>query len=201
MWSVNGYSCSALQCLLTIHPLLITSQAAVLAGFPENLHAVLCLAENSVDSRSTRPDDVITLYSGKTVEVNNTDAEGRLVLGDGTAYACKHLGPDIIIDLATLTGAQSYATGLRHAGVLANTAALEAFLVAAGKRSGDLCFPLLYCPELLGVAPMFPSEVADMKNSTRDRSNAPSSGAGHFIEEHLCSSGSKPAWAHIDIAA
>jgi probable aminopeptidase NPEPL1 len=68
--------------------------------------AVLCLAENSVGPAATRPDDVITLYSGKTVEVNNTDAEGRLVLGDGVAYAVRHLRPTVILDMATLTGAQ-----------------------------------------------------------------------------------------------
>ncbi len=75
-------------------------------GFCENLHAVFCLAENSVASNATRPDDIHTLYSGKTVEINNTDAEGRLVLGDGVAYARKVLKADWILDMATLTGAQ-----------------------------------------------------------------------------------------------
>ena len=87
---------------------LAAFEATILQGFNQNLHAILCLAENSVDSTSTRPDDVLTLYSGKTVEINNTDAEGRLVLADGTAYATKHLSPDFIVDLATLTGAQRY---------------------------------------------------------------------------------------------
>lgn len=80
------------------------------------IHAVLCIgvdkllsikeisAENSVGSNSSRPDDIITMYSGKTVEINNTDAEGRLVLGDGVAYAVKNLNPKVIVDLATLTG-------------------------------------------------------------------------------------------------
>ena len=61
------------------------------AGFRENLHAVFCLAENAVGPKAQRPDDVVTMYSGKTVEVNNTDAEGRLVLGDGVAFAKKDL--------------------------------------------------------------------------------------------------------------
>lgn len=86
--------------------IILTSQ-----GFRENLHAVFCLAENAVGPNALRPDDVITLYSGRTVEVNNTDAEGRLVLGDGVAYAAKDLKADIIVDLATLTGAQGLATG------------------------------------------------------------------------------------------
>ena len=67
---------------------------------------MFCLAENSVGPNATRPDDIHTLYSGKTVEINNTDAEGRLVLGDGVAYARKHLNPDWVLDMATLTGAQ-----------------------------------------------------------------------------------------------
>ncbi|KAJ1562467.1 putative aminopeptidase npepl1, partial [Cladochytrium tenue] len=120
-----------------------------------HLHAILCIAENSVDERSTRNDDILTSYSGKTIEVNNTDAEGRLVLADGVAHACKHLAPDVIIDMATLTGAQSYATGLRHAGVLSNHAAFEADVVRAGARCGDLAFPLIYCPELHGVKKHF----------------------------------------------
>nr|CAD7579227.1 unnamed protein product [Timema californicum] len=78
----------------------------VKAGFTQNLHAVFCLAENAVGPRSTRPDDIHTLYSGRTVEINNTDAEGRLVLSDGVSYAQKDLKANIIVDMATLTGAQ-----------------------------------------------------------------------------------------------
>jgi leucyl aminopeptidase len=72
----------------------------------KKLRAVLCLAENSVDSVAFRPDDIITMLSGKTCEVNNTDAEGRLVLADGCHYAADVLKADIIVDMATLTGAQ-----------------------------------------------------------------------------------------------
>ena len=79
---------------------------AVSSGFNQNLHAIFCLAENSVGPLATRPDDIHTLYSGRTVEINNTDAEGRLVLADGVAYAQKDLKADIILDMATLTGAQ-----------------------------------------------------------------------------------------------
>ena len=79
---------------------------AVENGFKDRLHCVLCLAENSVGPLATRPDDVHTMYSGKTVEINNTDAEGRLVLADGVAYAAKDLNCDVVLDMATLTGAQ-----------------------------------------------------------------------------------------------
>ena len=82
------------------------SLCLLLQGFSQNLHAVFCLAENAVGPHATRPDDIHTLYSGKTVEINNTDAEGRLVLGDGVAYARKDLKADWVVDMATLTGAQ-----------------------------------------------------------------------------------------------
>ena len=163
------------------------------------LYALLCVAENSVDSRSTRPDDVHTFYSGKTVEVNNTDAEGRLVLGDGVAWAVKHLNPAYIFDMATLTGAQLIATGLRHAGILSNCEETEKTVVDCGKMTGDLTHPLPYCPEFF--LPEFKSKVADLKNSVKCRTNAQSSCAGHFIEAHLMNyydNGGK--WVHIDMA-
>merc|ERR1719422_1611594 len=75
---------------------------AVSNGFTDTLHCILCLAENSVGPLATRPDDIHTMYSGKTVEINNTDAEGRLVLSDGVAYAAKDLGCDIVLDMAKL---------------------------------------------------------------------------------------------------
>ena len=110
------------------------------------------------------------MYSGKTVEVNNCDAEGRLVLGDGVAHATKHIPDlDLVVDMATLTGAQLIATGKKHAGILCNTVEVEERAMAAGMHSGDLCFPLLYAPELL--MDEFKSEVADMKNSVKDRRN------------------------------
>lgn len=71
-------------------------------------------AENSVSKEATRPDDILHMYSGRTVEVNNTDAEGRLVLADGVAYAVAHLHPRVIVDIATLTGAQGTPVGNRQ---------------------------------------------------------------------------------------
>jgi len=171
--------------------------AAVRGGFAGNLHCLLCIAENSVGPDATRPDDILRMYSGKTVEVNNTDAEGRLVLGDGVAYASKHLSPDIIVDMATLTGAQLVATGKRHAAVVCNNADLEARAVLAGRRSGDLTWPLPYCPEFFRGE--FRSEVADMKNSVKDRMNAQASCAGQFVAEHLDPDWTG-AWIHVDMA-
>ena len=91
--------------------------------------------------------------------MNNTDAEGRLVLADGVSHACRHLSPDVIMDLATLTGAQAYATGLSHAGVLSNSESFEKLVLDAGKVSGDLAFPFIYAPEIHGVKKLFASEV------------------------------------------
>ena len=170
--------------------------AAVRAGYGQNLHALLCLAENAIGPQAVRPDDIIKLYSGKTVEINNTDAEGRLVLGDGVAHAVKHLQPDVIVDLATLTGAQLVATGRRHAAIVANHDDIEARAMRSGKRSGDLVHPLPYCPEFYRKE--FESKVADMKNSVKDRANAQSSCAAQFIAEHLGEFGGQ--WLHVDLA-
>ena len=172
-------------------------QAAAAGGAKQRIHALLCLAENSVGPDSTRPDDILHMYSGRTVEVNNTDAEGRLVLADGVAYASRHLSPGVIVDLATLTGAQLVATGRRHAAIVCNRGDLEARAVAAGHASGDLVHPLPYVPEFYRKE--FKSEVADMKNSVKDRMNAQSSCAGQFVAEHLDSDW-EGGWLHIDLA-
>jgi probable aminopeptidase NPEPL1 len=179
--------------------------AGMLGGFLAAVHLrvnrkvvlILCLAENAIGPLSFRNDDILTMYSGKTVEVNNCDAEGRLVLADGVAHATKHFDCDLVVDMATLTGAQLITTGKIHAGILANKEEIEQRAIKAGKLSGDLVFPLLYAPELL--MDEFKSMVADMKNSVKDRSNAQSSCAGHFIESHLSDS-FKGGWLHIDMA-
>lgn len=171
-------------------------QAAATRQAKQRIHALLCLAENSVGPDSTRPDDILEMYSGKTVEVNNTDAEGRLVLADGVAHATKHLSPDVVVDMATLTGAQLMATGKRHAALVCNDDELEARAVAAGKVSGDLTHPLPYVPEFFRKE--FKSEIADLKNSVKDRMNAQSSCAGQFVAEHLVEHDG--AWLHIDLA-
>jgi probable aminopeptidase NPEPL1 len=172
--------------------------SAVRLQVPKKITLILCLAENAIGSTAFRNDDILTMYSGKTVEVNNCDAEGRLVLGDGVAHATQHIsGLDLVIDMATLTGAQMVATGKKHASILANTAELEERAYQAGLRSGDLCFPILYAPELLQSE--FDSKVADMKNSVKDRGNAQTSCAGHFIEQHLAKD-YEGGWLHVDMA-
>ncbi|KAJ8403300.1 hypothetical protein AAFF_G00355170 [Aldrovandia affinis] len=169
--------------------------AAVKQSFKENLHAVFCLAENSIGPKATRPDDILRLYSGKTVEIRNTDAEGRLLLADGVVYASRDLKADIILDIATLTGAQGIATGKYHAGLLTNREEWERACVAAGRSSGDLIQPLVFSPELHFSE--FSSAMADMKNF--DRSNAPCSCGGLFIGAQLGFEWSG-VWIHVDMA-
>lgn len=171
---------------------------AVKLGFTENLHAVFCLAENAVGPEAQRPDDIVKMYSGRTVEINNTDAEGRLVLGDGVAYANKDLKCETIVDMATLTGAQGIATGKFHAGIVTNNEDMEAACLRAGRNSGDLVHPLPYTPELHFAE--FSSVLADMKNSVAERSNAQVSCAGLFIQSHI-GFDYTGTWLHIDMAS
>ncbi|EDV93262.1 probable aminopeptidase NPEPL1 [Drosophila grimshawi] len=170
---------------------------AVKCGFKDNLHAVFCLAENSVGPNATRPDDIHTLYSGRTVEINNTDAEGRLVLADGVCFANKDLKANIILDMATLTGAQGVATGKYHGAILTNSEHWESKALQAGRKSGDLLAPIIYCPELHFSE--FASAIADMKNSVADRQNAQSSCAGLFVAAHL-GFDYPGVWMHVDMA-
>ena len=182
--------------------------AAVFCGFllnvelmaSQELHCILCLADNAMGPRSTRNDDILLLKSGRTVEVNNTDAEGRLVLADGVFHAAALTGdqPDVVIDMATLTGAQGISTGKNHAAVFTNSDEWESKMTVDGKKCGDMTFPILYCPEF--HSPEFSSKVADCRNSVRNRSNAQSSCAGNFIAENLPKD-FKGAYVHIDMAA
>lgn len=175
---------------------LAAFEAAVRRGCKVALHAVLCLAENAVGPNALRPDDVITMYSGKTVEINNTDAEGRLLLGDGVAYAAQRLSCDVILDMATLTGAQLTATGKKIAAIVTNDELLEARTVEVGRQTGDLVHPLPWAPEF--YAGEFRSKVADMKNSVKDRQNAQSCCAAWFVAQHLGEYEGR--WLHIDNA-
>ncbi|MCA8974496.1 MAG: leucyl aminopeptidase family protein [Planctomycetes bacterium] len=178
--------------------------AAVLGAFatlarhqpPCRISLVMCLAENAIGPGAYKPDDVITMHSGKTVEINNTDAEGRLLLADGCSYAARVLKADTIVDAATLTGAQGIATGNLHAAIVSNDEGLEQALVAAGRASGDLCWPLPFAPEFFRSE--FSSPIADMRNSVKNRTNAQSSCAAEFVHWHLDGTGVR--WGHIDLA-
>jgi probable aminopeptidase NPEPL1 len=178
--------------------------AAVLGAFvalakakvPVRLYGLLCLAENAVGPDSYRPDDIIEMHSGKTVEINNTDAEGRLLLADGVSYAARRLKAGVVIDAATLTGAALITTGRIISCVATNRDELEALAVESGRRTGDLTHPLLFVPEFLKEE--FASKVADMRNSVKDRMNAQSSAAAQFVYNHI--EDVDVPWVHLDIA-
>jgi probable aminopeptidase NPEPL1 len=165
-------------------------------GFRDEIVCFAALAENAIGPEAYRPDDILPMHSGKTVEINNTDAEGRLLLADGVSYAARKHKPDVIVDMATLTGAQLVATGLLHAAVVSNRGGLEAAAVRAGRESGDLTHPLPFAPEVFQTE--FKSEVADMRNSVADRMNAQSSCAAQFVYSHI--QDLDVPWLHVDIA-
>jgi leucyl aminopeptidase len=129
--------------------------------------------------------------NGKTIEVNNTDAEGRLTLADAIAYARKEIKPDEIVDIATLTGACSIALGSLCAGAMSNNAALEARVIAAGARAGERFWPL---PLIDEYREGLRSDVADLRNTGPRPGGAIT--AGLFIREFA---GDTP-WVHLDIA-
>ena len=166
------------------------------SGAKQRIIAVLSMAENAIGPDSYRPDDVLEMHSGRTVEINNTDAEGRLALADAASYVTRAYSPNLVIEAATLTGAQLMATGKAHAGICATDGELECRAIAAGLASGDHCLAMLWSPE--HMAAEFKSKVADMRNSVADRMNASSAAAGYFVYSHIEDTGVR--FLHIDLA-
>lgn len=154
---------------------------------------LLVAAENMVSSESYRPDDVITYRNGKTVEVTNTDAEGRLVLADGLCWASEVEKADVIVDLATLTGGVVTALGSTYAGLFTNSKELYKSLAKASRATGERVWRLPLHQE---YRDMMKSEVADMINSNPNRKAHPIQGAA-FLQAFV---GESVEWAHIDIA-
>ena len=165
-------------------------------GFKQRLICAVPLAENAIGPDSYRNDDIITMHSKKTVEINNTDAEGRLLLGDAVSYVSRAMKAELVVDAATLTGAQLISSGLRHASLVSNREGLESRAISVGRSSGDLTHALLFAPEFFQEE--FASKVADMRNSVANRMNAQSSCAAQFIYAQI--DDVDPAWLHIDLA-
>ena len=163
------------------------------ARVPLRVTAVLPAAENMVSSSAYRPDDIIEMYNGITVEVTNTDAEGRLVLADALAYACRKLKPSAIVDVATLTGGVVVALGPFCAGYWCENDQLRARLEAASGTSGEKIWRLPLWQE---HRDFMHSQHADLINSNPKRAAHPIQGAAflsHFVDEGV-------PWAHLDIA-
>lgn len=167
-----------------------TMKAAAAMKLPVNLVAVIPAVENMPSGRAIRPGDILTSLSGKTIEVLNTDAEGRLILADALTYTAR-FEPRVVIDLATLTGACIIALGDQAAAVLGNNDGLTRQLVKAGERSGERLWPL---PLWDGYAAQIKSDFADVKNSGGRAAGTITAAA--FLQKFA----DDYTWAHLDIA-
>ncbi|HEX8655459.1 MAG TPA: leucyl aminopeptidase [Allosphingosinicella sp.] len=157
-----------------------------------NVVGICVLAENMPDGGAQRPGDVVTSMSGQTIEVINTDAEGRLVLCDAMTWAQREYKPEVMVDLATLTGAMIISLGHEYGGLFANDDGLADRLTAAGKESGDRLWRL---PMGEAYDKLMDSPIADMKNAGPREGGSITAACylGRFVEEGV-------KWAHLDIA-
>lgn len=154
------------------------------------VHGIIAACENMPSGSSYKPGDILKAKNGKTIEIDNTDAEGRLTLADALCYACE-LGVDEVIDIATLTGACVVALGSSTTGVMGNDQDMVSMLIRTAKNSGESFWELPLFPEFKDS---LKSDVADMKNTGSRMGGA--SIAGVFLKEFV----DGPKWAHIDIA-
>jgi leucyl aminopeptidase len=157
---------------------------------PIRVTGLLPAAENSVSGSAMRQTDVIRHFGGRTSEVNNTDAEGRLVLADAIAYAAARLKPTVIIDLATLTGAMKVALGVRTAGLFATSDELADGLIAAGSAVGEPLWRL----------PLADDYRSTLKSDIADANNSPGNPGGIAAALYLRPFAAGRPWAHLDIA-
>ena len=162
-------------------------------GLPVKVTAIAPMAENMVSGTSTRPGDVLTMYGGRTVEVLNTDAEGRLVLADGLVLA-QESNPDLIVDVATLTGACETALGDRVAGIMGNDDELVLRTIGAGARVGEVLWQLPIAEEMPVKVRTY-SKVADLMQHNIDLFGGALYAAA-FLQEFV----GDHRWAHLDIA-
>jgi leucyl aminopeptidase len=153
---------------------------------------VIGTVENAIGSKSFRPSDIYTAYNGKTVEVGNTDAEGRLVLADAISYTIDKYKPSAVIDLATLTGAAKVALGSYADAVFTNDERLRQNVLQAAERAGERMWPM---PLFEEYSKEVEGETADVRNSVGHRWGGACTAAA-FIQEFV----GKTPWVHIDIA-
>jgi leucyl aminopeptidase len=172
---------------------VVISVLAALAAVqcPVRVVGLVAAAENAIGGNAMRPGDVLRHYGGRTSEVTNTDAEGRLVLADALAYAVDELDPDVIVDIATLTGAMKVALGQRTGGFFANDEGLAAAIFDAGEAAGE---PLWRFPLAEDYEEKLSSKVADSDN-------APGGPGGIVAALYLQHFVGDVPWAHLDIAS
>ncbi len=156
------------------------------------IHGILACAENMPSGNAFRPDDIIKIHNGKTVEINNTDAEGRLVLADGLSLA-SDIKPDVIIDMATLTGACAVALGHWRAGLFVNDDELSDAIFSASKKSGELYWRMPHEDE--HIAETLKSDFADLTNCGSRYGGAIFAAIflSNFVDKKI-------SWAHMDLA-
>lgn len=169
-----------------------TLRAAQALNLKKNISVVIASTDNAIGSKSYRPGDVFTGMSGKTVEVMNTDAEGRLTLADALTYTQKHLSPSRIVDVATLTGACVVGLGEGVCGLMSNDKEMESGLVKASGSTGEKAWPLPLPPEYRAI---LDSPIADMRNVGVRWGGGIT--AGIFLQEFVDEG---MPWAHLDIA-
>ena len=155
--------------------------------------ALMMCAANLISGTAQRPSDVITQYGGTTVEILDTDAEGRLVLADGLAYADAKLDPDYLVDVATLTGAARVGLGRQYAAMYSRDAALARKIHEAGKNIGDNAW---HMPLVDDYAEALHSDIADLAHVDRKKFGGGSITAALFLEKFV----GKRRWVHLDIA-
>ena len=165
-------------------------QAVAMLGLNINIIGIVASADNAIDGKAYRPGDIITMHSGKTVEVMSTDAEGRMLMADAISYA-KQFSPSVIIDVATLTGAAISALGHKASALFSNSSALESALIEAGELANDRCWPFPLWPEYQDA---ITSQHADMMNTGINSPGAIS--AGCFLSRFADGT----PWAHLDVA-
>jgi leucyl aminopeptidase len=158
---------------------------------PLNIVGLVPATENMPGGRAYKPGDVLRTMSGQTIEIVNTDAEGRLILSDALAYACRYK-PGIIIDIATLTGACRIALGQEASGMLGNDESIKRRMREAGDKTGERVWEL---PLFEGYYDSIKSDIADMKNAGGRDGGAITAAAllSKFVQKH--------PWIHLDIAA
>jgi leucyl aminopeptidase len=166
-------------------------EAAALSKIKQNLIGVIGLVENMPDGDAQRPGDVVKSLSGQTIEVLNTDAEGRLVLADILSWTEKKYKPKFMIDLATLTGAMIVALGNTRAGLFSNNKDVSRAIFDAGEITGEKVWEM---PMDDDYDQLIKTEIADMKNI--GGAGAGSITAACFLKRHV----KKTPWAHLDIA-
>ncbi len=170
-----------------------TLKNAIALGIKKNVIFVAAIAENAIGSGAYKPGDVIRSYDGKTVEIANTDAEGRLVLADAISYIRKNYQPSKIVDIATLTGACSVALGHDHSGLMANDDMLAEIFLECGRETDDRLWRLPLYPELKD---QLRSQYADLKSTGLPRGVGGTISAAEFLHQFV----GKIPWAHLDIA-